>query len=68
MQLRVEQLKLNHMYNIISGAAPDYLGSQIVMVHTQQGPYCGTAFHLASNCQNSDGFLEARSRLISGIR
>ena len=35
VQLRVEHLKLNHMYNIISGTAPDYLSSQIVMVNTQ---------------------------------
>lgn len=35
VKLRVEQLKLNHMFNIINGIAPKYLGSQIVMVHTQ---------------------------------
>ena len=35
VKLRVEQLKLNHMFNIINGLAPKYLGSQIVMVHTQ---------------------------------
>ena len=35
VKLRFEQLKLNHMYNIINGVAPKYLGSQILMVHTQ---------------------------------
>ena len=35
VKLRVEQLKLNHMYSIINGEAPKYLGFQILMVHTQ---------------------------------
>ena len=33
VKLMVEQLKL--MFNIINGVAPTYLGSQILMVHTQ---------------------------------
>lgn len=35
VQVRVEQLKLNHMYNVINGSAPKYLHSSIKMVHTQ---------------------------------
>ena len=35
VKLRVEQLKLNHMFNIINGIAPKYLGSEIVMVNSQ---------------------------------
>ena len=35
MHLRVEQLKLNHMFNIVNGQAPKYLGSNVTVVHTQ---------------------------------
>ena len=35
VHLRVEQLKLSHMYNIIHSTAPSYLNTQIVMVHSQ---------------------------------
>ena len=35
VKLRVEQLKLHHMYNIINGVAPKYVGSQILMLHTE---------------------------------
>lgn len=37
VHLRVEQLKLHHMFNIINGTAPCYMDFQIVMVHTQHG-------------------------------
>lgn len=33
--LRVEQLKLNHMFNIVNGQAPKYSGSNFTMVHLQ---------------------------------
>ena len=35
VHLRVEQLKLNHMFNIVNGHAPKYLCSNVTMVHTQ---------------------------------
>ena len=35
VHLRVQQLKLNQMYNIIHKTAPSYLSTQIVMVHTK---------------------------------
>uniref|UniRef100_A0A671W1V6 Reverse transcriptase domain-containing protein n=1 Tax=Sparus aurata TaxID=8175 RepID=A0A671W1V6_SPAAU len=35
VHLRVEQLKLNHMFNIVNGKAPNYLNANINMVHTQ---------------------------------
>ena len=35
LHLRVEQLKLNHMFNIVNGQAPKYLGSNVTVVPTQ---------------------------------
>ena len=35
VHVRVEQLKLNHMFNVINGSAPKYLHTHIEMVHTQ---------------------------------
>ena len=35
VNLRVDQLKLSQMFNIIHGTAPSYLSTHIHMVHTQ---------------------------------
>ena len=42
MPLRVDQLKLNHMYNIINGIVPSYLKSEISIAgHTGHVPQSG---------------------------
>ena len=42
MPLRVDQLKLNHMYNISNGIAPSYLKSEIsIASHADHGTRSG---------------------------